>query len=368
VRCLLAIGVLNAAMWPCLAAAVPQSSVPASSAVRNPVLRVGVAGSEPFVVKRAGSFEGISVEIWQAIAGQTGWRYKFQPYESVPQALDALSSGALEIVVGPVSITAGRVRSARFSQPYYQSSLSILSRGEGLTLWQRVAPFFNTAFYYAVGVLLLVLTAVGTLVWLAERRAPGTQFPRQPGRGIANGMWFAIVTMSTVGYGDLAPRTRLGRVVTGLWIIISVITASSLVAGIASTLTLTSLQRTVVSTAEQLTGKPVAVLANSPGEDFARRYGARLRQVESLPSGYDLLAQQAVDAVVFDRPQLLYFLQQHHRSHLAVSVAQYMPQNYGFAMPISSRLVHTVNVHLLQLEQSGRVDRIVRAWLGDNRQ
>lgn len=358
-KSLFALAVLSMTMGPLLAAAQPR---------RGEVLRVGVAGSEPFVVKTAGSIEGISVEIWQALATQTGWRYRLEPYENVPHALDALSSGAVDLVVGPVSITAERARHARFSQPYFQSSLSILSRTEGLSLWQRVEPFFNTAFYYAVGVLLCVLTLVGALVWLAERRAPATQFPHQPIRGIANGIWFAVVTMSTVGYGDLAPKTRLGRTVTGIWIIISVITASSLVAGIASTLTLTGLRTSVISTAEQLTGKRVAVLADSPGEAFARRFGAHLRGVESLRSGYELLRQQQVDALVFDRPQLLFFLQQQHNPRLAVSNAEYMRQNYGFAMPLSSELAHPVNVNLLQLEESGRVDRIVQAWLGENQE
>ena len=172
--------------------------------------------------------------------------------------------------------------------------------------------------------------------------------------------------MSTVGYGDLAPKTRLGRVLTGVWIVISVITASSLVAGIASTLTLMGMRTSAISSAEQLTGRTVAVLANSPGEVFARRHGARLRGVESLQRGYDLLSQQGVDAVIFDRPQLLYFLQQQRNSRLAVSSAEYMRQNYGFAMPLSSNLAHAVNVNLLQLAESGRVDRIVRAWLGED--
>ena len=54
------------------------------------------------------------------------------------------------------------------------------------------------------------------------------------------------------GIRRLAPKTPWGTLVTGIWIIISVIAASSLVAGIASTLTLTGLQHTVIATAEQL--------------------------------------------------------------------------------------------------------------------
>lgn len=363
---LLALCVVGVTMWPVLQSA--EQRRPAPKPGRTETLRVGVAGSEPFVVNRAGSMEGISVEIWQALAARTGWSYRLEPYETVPHALEALSSGAVDLVIGPVSITAERTRLVRFSQPYFQSSLSILSRTEGLTLWQRVAPFFNKGFYYAIGVLLLVLTLVGTVIWLAERRAPETSFPHQPGRGIANGIWFAVVTMSTVGYGDLAPKTRLGRTVTGVWIIISIITASSLVAGIASTLTLTGLKTTVITTAEQLAGKTVAVLADSPGEEFAQRYSARMRGVESLASGYELLSRRDVDAVVFDRPQLLYFLRQRRDSQVAVSDAEHMRQNYGFALPLSSDLAHPVNVNLLQLEESGRVDRIVGAWLGEGQE
>jgi polar amino acid transport system substrate-binding protein len=332
-------------------------------------LRVGVAGSEPFVVKTAsGTLEGVAVEIWQALAAQSGLKYALQPYDSVPLALNALSAGEVDLVIGPVSITAERAKLVRFTQPYFASSLSILSRAEGFSLWHRIAPLFSVAFFYAIGVLLLVLAAVGTLVWLAERHERDTQFAQPPVRGIANGIWFAVVTMSTVGYGDLAPRTRLGRAVTGVWIIISVIMASSLVAGIASTLTLTGMKTSMISSAEQLHGRRVAVLSDSPGQEFARRYGADLRGVESLARGYQLLNRGAVDAVVFDRPQLLYFLQHQHNQDLTVSNAEYMRQNYGFALPLTSTLLHPINVTLLQLEESGRVDRIVREWLGESEQ
>ena len=106
----------------------------------------------------------------------------------MPHALGALAAGAADVVMGPVSITAERAQSARFSQPSYQSSLSILSHEGKLFWWQRLEPFFNTAFYFSAGFLLVVLTLVGTLVWLAERNAPDSQFPKSPGRGIPSGI------------------------------------------------------------------------------------------------------------------------------------------------------------------------------------
>jgi polar amino acid transport system substrate-binding protein len=327
-------------------------------------LRVGVAGTEPFVVFKNSVMEGVSVEIWQALAAQAGWSYSLNYYDNVPKALDALTDGEIDVVIGPISITAERARYARFSQPYFQSSLSIMSRTEQPTIWERFVAFFNKSFLVAAGILLFILALVGTLIWLAERRAPMAPFPHKAVRGIASGVWFAIVTMSTVGYGDIAPKTLLGRLVTGIWIIVSVIAATSLVAGIASALTLFGMRMTSIATAEQLSGRSVAVVADSPGEAFAERYGARLVDIGSLEEGYKLLKNRNVDALVFDRPQLLYFLKSKPDQSVAVSSAEYMRQNYGFALPLASRLLHTMNVNLLLLQESGRVDRIIRGWLG----
>ncbi len=333
------------------------------------ILRVGLAGSEPFVVDRPTGFEGISVEIWQAVADQTGTRYRFQHYASVPEALSALMSGAVDAVVGPVSVTATRARSALFSQPYFQSSLSILSSTEEQSIWQRVQPFFSIPFFIAIAVLLFVLVIVGTLIWLAERRVSENEFPDTPMAGIGNGVWLAIVTMTTVGYGDRVPKTFLGRLVAGTWMIISLITATSLIAGITTTLTLTGMRTNVVSSAEQLNKRRVAVEANSPAEQFARRYGAQIVTVASIQQGYELIGKHQADAMVFDRPQLLYFTTLQRHATESVSKAEYDHQAYAFAFSMSSQqLVHNVNITLLRLEESGRVDRIVKEWLGDQAQ
>jgi len=131
-------------------------------------LTIAVAGTPPFVVDTTDQ-TGISVEIWQDMASRLGWHYQTKYFDEVPQALQALQEGKVDMVVGPISITADRLQKFRFTQPYFSSSLSILSRADSPTLWQRISPFFSERFFAAVCVFLLILGGVGTLLWLAER-------------------------------------------------------------------------------------------------------------------------------------------------------------------------------------------------------
>lgn len=328
-------------------------------------LQVGIAGSSPFIIKNKGYFEGISFEIWKALAAQADWQYTTQYFDNVSDGVAALQNGGLDILVGPISITSERAGVLSFSQPYFQSSLSIMSNNANQSVWDRIAPFFSQRLLIAVFLFLFILAIVGTLVWIAERHASPEQFPIEPARGIANGMWLAIVTMSTTGYGDKAPVTFWGRIIMGSWMVISIIFATTMVAGIASTLTLTGIQSSVIANIEQLSNKKVAVIKNSPAVDFVKEYYATPVEVGNLEEAYQKLKNKKVSAVVYDRPQIMYFLKKHGEENMQVSNAEYYKQGYGFAMPINSTLTPKINVLLLDLSEQNRIIRIVRSWLGD---
>lgn len=351
----------------CMASALllALSSHPARSADPQHTLTVGVAGSAPFVIDTQQQ-TGISLEIWQNMANVAGVDYRLEPFTSVPQALAALDSGRLDMVIGPVSITADRVDKFRFTQPYFMTSLSIMSRVESPTIWQRIKPFFSIHFFYAVFIFLCILAIVGTLLWLTERHKNPDEFPLRPARGIANGMWCAIVTMSTTGYGDRSPKTFWGRLIAGSWMIISIIFATTMVAGIASTLTLTGFTTNTISKAEDLSKKKVAVVKNSPAEDLVKKYNGKAVYIESLQQGYEALEAKKVSAVLYDRAQLLYLNKEKNEDDISVSVYEYFRQGYGFAVPRDYTGLDALNKALLTLQESGRIAQILNEWIGVN--
>jgi polar amino acid transport system substrate-binding protein len=330
-------------------------------------LKIGVAGSEPFVtnVKQE---SGISLEIWQAIAGMGNINYKLVHYKDVPTALNNLSDGKLDAVVGPISITPERAQKVLFTQPYYQSSISIMSRKDSPSFFQRIKPFFSIHFFYAILIFVFILAIIGTLLWLAERDGNPEEFSHRPLYGIPDGMWCAIVTMTTTGYGDIAPQSLWGRILAGCWMVIAIVFATTMVAGIASTLSLAASNTKTISQAKQLNHQKVAVVKDSPSDSFINKYGAQPVYEKTLKDCYEALKAQQVAAVVFDRPEMLYFLKKHHDEDIVVSDKRYMRQGYGFAVPLNadSKKLHNIDINLLKLQESGRVDRIINEWLGQN--
>ena len=57
-----------------------------------------------------------------------------------------------------------------------------------------------------MGFLFIGTAIFGFLVYTAERLDPDTQF-----QDAIDGFWWAVITMTTVGYGDIIPRTFIGR-------------------------------------------------------------------------------------------------------------------------------------------------------------
>jgi voltage-gated potassium channel len=96
-----------------------------------------------------------------------------------------------------------------------RSRLSILLELLGQRLL-RVGVVYAAAFFGAAAA-----------VFLIERGVQGTKFST-----FGDAMWFSVVTMATVGYGDLYPVTAAGRIVTGVFILFTLTTIGFLLTAI----------------------------------------------------------------------------------------------------------------------------------------
>jgi voltage-gated potassium channel len=74
----------------------------------------------------------------------------------------------------------------------------------------RVARAKKEELVATLSLIALLLVMASSAVYFAEKDSPNTQFTSIPAS-----MWWAIVTLATVGYGDVVPMTIAGKIIGG---------------------------------------------------------------------------------------------------------------------------------------------------------
>lgn len=85
---------------------------------------------------------------------------------------------------------------------------------EGYLLMQSIRLSMRKILVYFLFVIILVII-LGTLMFMVEGGQPGTQFT-----DLGASIYWAIVTLTTVGYGDITPVTLVGRFLSGIVMIL----------------------------------------------------------------------------------------------------------------------------------------------------
>ncbi|MBI4985930.1 MAG: ion transporter [Rhodocyclales bacterium] len=133
-----------------------------------------------------------------------GWgavgRYALSPYGLIDLA--AVAPFALVLLAGMPAdaVTAfGVFRFLKLAR--YSPALETLGTVVLNELWSLLSALF---------IIVLLAISAATLLYFAERQV-NPAFASVP-----NAMWWAIVTLTTVGYGDVVPLTALGRMLAGI--------------------------------------------------------------------------------------------------------------------------------------------------------
>jgi polar amino acid transport system substrate-binding protein len=318
-------------------------------------LIVGVAVGPPFDIRQAdGSWSGISVELWRQIAKELGLEYEFRE-TNLSGTFLGLTQGWLDVSVGPLTITAPREEVCDFTHPYFTSTLAVAVPASRLPWTMRYfTVIFDFGLWWTIFRLVFGLLAfmafMALLVWLCERRANPSQFGGS-GRvlgGLGSALWWSASTMTSVGSGDILPRTPKGRVIAVIWMLVSVVLISTFTAAMASILTAARLsQGTVIHGLDDLRQIRIGTFADSSTVQYldANHIDYQAMERDKL---FKALAKGKIQAVLYDEPFLRYVVRTQYPDQFTVLPLHLDPQLYAFAVRENSALREPINRVLLR--------------------
>lgn len=318
----------------------------------NAVLRVGVKPAAPFVMvdERTGKISGFSIDLINAIASQiTPPRdIEFTVHANIAEHLKAVSAGEVDLGIAATSITSERESALEFSVPFYRGGLAIVTRSEGSSwrIWDGLA---SAEFRFLLFWLLLFLLCCAHVIWFTEKGQKNT-FDDRWIVGVGQAMWWTIVTMSTVGYGDFVPRKPLSRLL-GILIIVTGIVLFGVAIGVfSSSLTIKRLQSDI-RTPSDLEGKTVAVVRNSIAERTLRRRGIHVLRRESVDDILIAVETGVAVAGVHDVALLRYHVAR-SAPNLDMVGPTFVEHDYAITFPIRNDIRKEVNLALLEIMES----------------
>jgi polar amino acid transport system substrate-binding protein len=345
-------------------AASPDSPAPAPADDGAHPLVVALAESPPFVIKESdGTWSGLSVDLWREVAAKL--QLTWEPREvEVDQVEALLHDRAVDAAIGAIAIDADGELQHDFSQAYYATGLGFAQRTKGeLSAGAMLGVLTSSHLVRLVALIAAATLLVGVLIAFIERRHAASEFSGPLGRGIATGVWWAAVTMTTVGYGDATPKTASGRSLALVWMFVGVVAVALLTATVTSILTLESLHGTVHHPAD-LAHLRLAAVNDGAGAVYLAPRHMRFTSFESHEEALAALADHRVDAVVANIPTLRYLVSRHWQGVLNVSPIILEPLLYAIGLPPESPLREPVSRAVLRIVEEDRWRDVERRYLG----
>lgn len=274
---------------------------------------------------------GSSLRLVERVATRLGVAVEYRT-GSESDILEALARGEIDVCASPLAPTPSRLANFDFSHAYASVGLTAATRAHD-SLLDDLASIADGLFarsqlrIYAV--ILVCALAFAFLMWLLER-GRNQDFHGHPLHGFGSSLWWSVVTLATVGYGDKVPRTGSGRALASAWMLISLVLTTVFTATIVSALTLGSIAASPIQSQADLSRARLASVRGSISSDWLDSRGLMHRAVADFEEGLRLVEQESADALV--GPEIVLRAKLREHPALALAPGQFTEEFMSFGL------------------------------------
>ena len=341
-----------------LAQSTPVASTPTAVSATTPrILQVGTTTRRPYSWQQSdGTWTGPAIQLWDKIAKQAGLQYELRGYTSEELSALELNSyktdRSLDVFASGVEINAVQNNICDFSQPFDAGGYSLVTHTRGVTLPRTIIKRVMTFDVLVWLIFMLIATVIsGSVIRLVEKKNNPAHFANKD--SFVNGLWWAISTLSTVGYGDFVPKTRAGKLVGGFWIFISMILVAIFSATIVATLTvgqLTPYFKSIKSMKSNLVG----IIERPNSRYVANKLGVMPRIYATPDDAFTALENNEIEGFLHPTNELRSLLSVRGDSQLLLLPTEVIRGFVGFGLNknLDIETVRKINSALIKIIES----------------
>lgn len=343
------------------AAATPPAAPANATATR---LRVGVMVAPPFAFHDHDTrWTGLCIELWRHIASALNLDYVFVPV-AIDKVYDDLAAGRLDVALGGLAPDTQNILQADFTLPYMPSGLAIAVQPDARSGFLEALIQMDTSGVFSfLGLIILCLMIVAILVWWFERQRNPEHFGGSPWAGLGQSFWWSAVTMTTVGYGDLVPRSTSGRFLAFGWMILSLVLVSVFTGLVTSAMTVSQMSAGINGPAD-LRHVEVGATKGSEGAAYLTHNNIPFTAFANNEMALKALAGGDIDAVVGMAPELRFLASRDF--HGQISVLPHLLQRRWVSFGLRPGLPQSraINQQLVRITETEMWHRVLVGFLG----
>jgi polar amino acid transport system substrate-binding protein len=291
-------------------------------------------------VDAEGLFSGASVDLWRRVAEDLHLTYRFIAVAQMEDVITGVERGQFDAAIGAITITPDRLARVEFTYPAHRSGVAVAfpkQTGPMAAVMSYVAVVRELGSLIVLTLGLLVL--IGALMWVFERRRRLAANPHERAvTSLSDGIYWAAVTMTTVGYGDVTPLTPVGRFIAVIWMLGSLSLISLLTTSLVSRMTVDAVTSAPIARTSDLDGKRLAAVADSSGAEYLDEQHLHYTKYANLKDALASLVGGNSDAVVNSVGALQYAISSYFSGVIPMPSGILAPAYMAFALPPNSPL------------------------------
>ena len=305
-------------------------------------------------VDAEGLFSGASVDLWRRVAEDLHLTYRFIAVAQMGDVITGVERGQFDAAIGAITITPDRLARVEFTYPAHRSGVAVAFPKQtgpiaAVMSYVAVVRELGSLIVFTLGLLVLI----GALMWVFERRRRLAANPHERAvTSLSDGIYWAAVTMTTVGYGDVTPLTRVGRFIAVLWMLVSLALISLLTTSLVARMTADAVTSAPIAQTSDLDGKRLAAVADSSGAEYLDEQHLQYTKYANLKDALASLVRGKSDAVVNSVGALEYAISTYFSGVIPMPSGILAPSYMAFALPPNSPLKKPLDRALIEITAS----------------